>query len=246
MNAQTTIVGGIRSHIGMSKLHLLAIDSTLLWRYVGMLLWPDRLCVLYDPPIHGIAAMMGIAIVAWLAVGSGLWKLRNTAPLLTLAGASWLLLLFPVLNLFPITTLMNDRYLYLACVPVFAGLGGIVQFAWARIRRALPRLDRLGEIPSIMLAVCLIGISGWQTLTYLPVWQDPLTLWSYAREQTPSLTVVQIQWAITLEEQGRTAEAAEALNFALANCHPDELDQQRIKNMLRQLKSQGAIDGTST
>ena len=40
------------------------------------------------------------------------------------AAVSWLLLLLPVLNLTPITTLINDRYLYLPLVPFFALLFG--------------------------------------------------------------------------------------------------------------------------
>jgi hypothetical protein len=244
MNAQTSIVGGIRSHIGMSKLHLLAIDATLLWRYVGMLFWPHDLCVLYDPPVHGITGTIVLAIMAWLALGWGLWKLRNEVPLLTLAGLSWLLLLLPVLNLFPITTLMNDRYLYLPCVPVFAALGAIVQFAWSRACRWRPQIHCIESRLFMALTALLIGIAGWQTLTYLPVWREPLTLWSHARVHAPSLTVVQIQWAITLEDQGRFAEASNALNYALEHCHPDELDIQRIEKMLRQLDSRAEETGS--
>ena len=45
---------------------------------------------------------------------------RDRQPLVLFAAVSWILLLIPVLNLFPITTLMNDRYLYLPSIPAMA------------------------------------------------------------------------------------------------------------------------------
>ena len=127
MSAQTTIVGGVRSHFALSKAQILAVDSVILWRYVGMLFWPNDLCVLYDPPTQGIAGWSLLTALGWAIVGVLLFRCRVQRPLITLAGATFFVLLLPVLNLFPITTLMNDRYLYLPSIPAFALVAGTVE-----------------------------------------------------------------------------------------------------------------------
>ena len=116
MSAQTTMFGGVRSHMELSKAHILAVDSMILWRYVGMLAWPQDLCVLYDPPTSGIAGWVILASAGWLLVAGTVYLLRKRKPMVFLAAVSFIAFLLPVLNLFPITTLMNDRYLYLPSV----------------------------------------------------------------------------------------------------------------------------------
>ncbi|SFH61472.1 hypothetical protein [Planctomicrobium piriforme] len=232
MNAQVTIIGGLRSHIGMSKLQLLGVDLTLLWRYVGMLLWPSGLCVLYDPPTNGISGLIAASALGWAVVAWGLWAVRKRCPEVTLAGVSAILLLVPVLNLFPLTTLMNDRYLYLPCVPFFAVIGWLLQQGWNRLQTALPSI-RFGYEPAAALVTTLaVGAAAWGTLTYLPAWRDPVSLWNYARVQTPSLTTMHVQWALTMEDEGKPNEAVAALHYALEHCQPDELDRERIQVIL--------------
>lgn len=242
MSAQTTIVGGVRGHIGMSKLEILAIDSTLLWRYVGMLLWPANLAVLYDPPMQGILPLIALALAGWLLVAWGLYRLRHRAPLLTFAGVSWFLLFVPVMNLFPITTLMNDRYLYLPIVPLTvitmaAGQAGLTALRqrWHAHSQTVssPVRDRVvSEWGLVVASTVLVAGLGASTFAQLDVWRNPMTLWSHALEQTPSLPVVHIQWAITLQKQGETTAAVHALEHALGHCDPDPADRERILRML--------------
>ncbi|MCA8998974.1 MAG: hypothetical protein KDA80_18385 [Planctomycetaceae bacterium] len=232
MSAQTTIVGGVRSHIGNSKLWIIAIDSTLLWRYVAMLIWPVNLNVLYDPPTEGIALLIAASLISWGAIMGFAWKVRERFPWLAFGVATWLLLLFPVLNFFPITTLMNDRYLYLPCVPFFAlAVGGASQLLHKLRGRSASASTALATI----LSTALLAVAAWSTLGYLPVWKEPLLLWHHARQETPSLTVVHIQWAITLESLGHTEQAQAALETALAETDPDEGDRRRIQEMMDRL-----------
>ena len=75
MGAQTTILGGLRGHMDLSFLQILAVDTTILWRYIGMLFYPADLCVLYDPLTTGIGTMVGLA--SWLA-GCWFWDLEGS------------------------------------------------------------------------------------------------------------------------------------------------------------------------
>lgn len=118
--SQTTAYGGLRDHLELSKLHILAVDSMILWKYAGMLLWPNQLTVLYDPPTEGIAVAATLATLGWAVVVWGAYRLRRTWPYVGWGLLTAFVFLVPVLNLVPITTLMNDRYLYLPCIPLFA------------------------------------------------------------------------------------------------------------------------------
>ena len=119
MASQTSVMGGLRGHMDLSLLQILAVDATILWRYLGMLFWPQNLCVLYDPPTSGITGLVTLAVAGWAVVGLFIWKIRKSVPTVLWAAATFLLLLAPVLNFYKITTLMNDRYLYLPCLVVF-------------------------------------------------------------------------------------------------------------------------------
>ncbi len=238
MSAQTTIVGGVRSHIGASKLWIFAIDCTVLWRYVSMMFVPSDLCVLYDPATSGIAGWIALSVISWLGLAALAWKYRERYPLIVFCFASWILLLIPVLNLFPITTLMNDRYLYLPMVPFFCGVILGLKELWHPLR--LPQFQKQFALAPMLSCVAIVSFYCWGTLTYLPVWSQPLTLWHYAMSQTPTLTVVQVQWALTLQDLGESDNAKEALEYALANCNPDELDQKRIQEMLKEWSNESA------
>ncbi len=235
MGAQTTIVGGTRAHFGLSRLELFAVDATILWRYVGMLIWPTDLCVLYDPPTQNIWIPAVLAIGGWIAVAAWMWRNRDRHPMLLFAFACWILLLIPVLNLFPLTTLMNDRYLYLPCIPMLTVAFAGVRVGWLKLvsvfgseesRRQLTRICGAAAVGGVVVA------AGLATQHRLPVWRDGYALWSDAIAKTPSLTVVRIQWANTLQAAGQTEQACEVLRGALAETAPDEINTRRIREKL--------------
>lgn len=228
MTAQTTIVGGVRSHIGMGKLQLLGVDLVILWKYVAMTIFPHDLCMLYNQPVDGIWVQIVAALAGWMAVGFLLYRLRDRTPSLVFACLCWFALLVPVLNLFPITTLMNDRYLYLPMIP-FAAIVGI---GIERVATRLPSPASMRRVSQRLACgvagiVCLALLAG-ETTRYLPVWKNGLALWAHAREHAPELTVVQIQWANTLQREGNTEQAVAVLKQALAQTQPDKQDRQRM------------------
>jgi hypothetical protein len=226
MSAQMTMLGGVRGHFALSKLEILAVDGIILWKYVAMLFWPEGLCVLYNPPTTGIWALAIAGAIGWACVFWWVWSRRSTQPLLLFAFASWMLLLFPVLNFFPITTLMNDRYLYL---PSIAVLGATVSAIAVMIERV--GALRLRQGATILAPVALLAATAGlmqRTREYLPVWRNDPALWEHAALEVPELSVVQIQRAISLYNAGETEAAITTLDYALAHCDPDQFDRERI------------------
>lgn len=245
MSAQTSVLGGVRDHLHWSKARVAAFDTVVMWDYVGLLVWPHDLCVLYDPPTTGIAGAIALAGVGWLAVAAGAWTLRRQFPLIVVGLVAFAALLFPVLNFFPITTLMNDRYLYLPSIPVFAMMAAGLERLYVAGRVQVSRLatsadaaDRPSErrpvrvlARSLAAAACGVLLFGYLTATHerLPVWRNDLSLWADAVAKSPSLPVVRIQWAQSLYGAHHPSEALAVLQRTLLDTRPDEADRERIQ-----------------
>ncbi|MBM80247.1 MAG: hypothetical protein CMJ78_06590 [Planctomycetaceae bacterium] len=237
MSAQVTQIGGVRGHMGLSKLEILGIDTVLLWQYIGMLIRPGELCVLYDPPTSGIAGLITISTLAWGAVSVAVYRSRERYPLLAFAAICAVVLMVPVLNLFPLTTLMNDRYLYLPCIPVFAvaavGLSKVLDWT---LRPTVPGIDNTVSVPRAWLptlvTAILVVLCHSKSSEYLPVWKNDQSLWEYTYTQAPQIPAVRIQYANSLHNDGRDPQACNVLKETLARYSPDDLDRQRIEQKL--------------
>lgn len=230
MSSQTEITGGLRDHLALSKIHLLAIDTTLLWRYVGMLVCPGDQCVLYNPPTTGIALAVISSSIGLLCVGATAWMARKKYPIVTLAVATFYILFVPVLNLFPLTTLMNDRYLYLPSIVFFGLTGAAAHQLCDSLRSILGGRLTSGVRLTVTGSAAIAFMFG--TAAYVPVWQNSNTLWTHAMDQAPELMVVRIQLASTYWGQGRENDALLVLNNALRDCPPDAIDRPRIETLL--------------
>lgn len=237
MGAQNTVLGGVRSHMSLGLLSIIAVDVTILWQYMGMLLWPTDLCVMYDPPTSGIATSVFVGSLGWAAVCCGLWRVRNSHPLWILGAAGFLLLLFPMLNFFRITTLMNDRYLYLPCIIVFAMFAGLVERALQSILRCEPH--RLIPGAPLLLAALRVGVAVLllagcfvATTRHMPVWKNAESLWTHALTQYPDMPILRIQNALTKYDNGQVQEAVTLMKDALRDCQPDELDRERMQDFV--------------
>ncbi len=187
-----------------------------------------------------------IASIAWLVVTAAVWMFRRRAPLVAWAYAVWWLLLFPVLNIFPITTLMNDRYLYLPCILVFAGAAGGLErgLAWLAAKGGTRVIPVLAGGASLAIVMVTLSYSA-MAMKYVHVWREPATLWSHALEQSPELPVVQIQWALTLHDQGETAQACAMLEQVAAGRRADEGDRRRIARLLAEWRSVAGAPATA-
>lgn len=241
MLAQTSELGGVRDHFGMSKLDLLAVDTVIMSKYIQMLIWPETRSVLYDPPVTGIAWNILISVSCWLVAAVFFVRMGKRQPLILFAGATFILLLIPVLNLFPITTLMNDRYLYLPCIPFFAlifsgALNLLEQFRDRVLQPVLQEKQISGYLVPGLFGLCVLAILtrySLQTERYLAVWSNGLSLWRYTAQQVPELPVVQIQLANSYHSRGESERAVAIIRRALQETNPDALDRERMEQKLR-------------
>ena len=180
------------------------------------------------------------------------YRLRNSHPWFAVALFSFVAFLFPVLNLVPISTLMNDRYMYVSCIPLFGlwayGLSWVagISTRWGKSSAAegverSTRTFAVAGFQTVAVALAVLPTLGYAQLTHehLPVWRNSRALWENVREHVPQLAVVQIQWSDTLHEAGDNAGALTALETALARCQPDELDRRRILEKMERCATDG-------
>lgn len=233
MGAQNTVLGGVRQHMSLSTPQILAVDVTILWMYAKMLVWPTDLCVMYDPPTSGIWLSVLCGTAGWVVAGRWLWAARYARPLWLFGAASILLLLFPMLNFFRITTLMNDRYLYLPCIVVFAMIAGCLEFIARRVDSSEVWALRIRHACKWSLAGCGLAACVLLTSRHMPVWKNAESLWTHALSCYPDMPVLRIQMAVTEYDSGRVRDAVARMSRALIETQPDELDRERMQEFVK-------------
>jgi hypothetical protein len=138
---------------------LTALD--VLGRYAGLLFWPARLSSDYSwaqikpsPSVLGVIVMVAIPAILYLA-----WR-RHRMTFFLLAAA--LVTMLPSSNLlFPIGTIMAERFLYLPAIAFAAGIAVLP----GRIPRFAP-----------VIAALIVAAFSARTIVRNPDWQSDLTL----------------------------------------------------------------------
>src|SRR5262249_28590365 len=154
----------------------------VIWRYLGLLVWPQRLSSDYSynqiptaTILGGLAALAGIiSLLAAL-----IWLVRRH-PAACFFGVFFFVALVPVSNLlFLVGTIMAERFLYLPSLGfsgcLVAGLG----VGWSGSNFA-----RLRPVAVACLAV-VVGALGLRTWQRNFDWTDGEKLWASAKEVSP-------------------------------------------------------------
>ncbi|HEY6838218.1 MAG TPA: tetratricopeptide repeat protein, partial [Geobacteraceae bacterium] len=203
--------GGRTSYYGGSPQATFLTMIPVVKRYLQLLVWPRDLKVFYEPAIKkGIdgevaAAALLLGLVAW----SGFLLYRRNRGLFFWWGLFFIGLV-PVLQIVPLTTLMNDRYLY------FPLLGGAALFAGAMewLRERVPSKWRRWSVGAVCLLLLPLPVLAKQRTE---VWKNPVTLvQDYLRgkndaEQREARALV-LEKIIAKMEAGKSVKARELLH----------------------------------
>lgn len=171
--------GGGRLSIQITPLVVAFSMPGVIADYLGLIFFPTthRLCNIYLPRLHasfGMEVMPGILVLMLLAA-LGVLLFRRNRPLLFWYAAAWLAFL-PVSQIVPLTTIMNDRYLYVPMIGISPLLVITAMSAVSRIRAGYYARAAIGVL-CILLAVISTSRSF--------VWKDELALWNDAYQKNP-------------------------------------------------------------
>jgi tetratricopeptide (TPR) repeat protein len=177
--------------------------------YIGKLVWPSRLAVLY-PYVWNIPAwQIALSALAIVLLTLAALILARRRPWLPVGWFWFLIALFPVIGVVQVGgAAMADRYSYIPSVGLF------VMAAWEAMSLLAGRSwtkPILGVAAAAILAGCLA-----QTSRQLTYWRDSLSLFSHTIAVTPNNAVAHCNLATALEAEGKLEQAKEQLRLALA------------------------------
>ena len=172
---------GVEFSLDYSLLDRTLIASRALWFYVGKLMWPTELAVIY--PRWDIGPADRGYLIAAVALGLALWYFRPQIG--RGRGRSDVLCRHAVAVLgfvdhgFMTYSFVADRYQYLAGIGVMAVVIGATAHGAGRL------LQRVGQAAAWVVAAVMLGVLGVLTREQQLVWLDNETLWRHVIALNP-------------------------------------------------------------
>lgn len=188
----------------------------VLLRYLKLLFWPLNLNAVYDMPVKtgvdGAVAAAAIAVASLVVIGFLLFR-RNRQ--LFFWYALFFIGLLPVSQIVPLTTLMNDRYLYFPMIG-FAVLLALV------VDSLLKKNAGKIQVTVLVLFTVICLLYGFASRNRTAVWRDNITLWADTVSKAPGNADSWYNVGRNYQVLGRLDEALTAYLRALA-LHPYHL-----------------------
>lgn len=175
-------------------------------------------------PIIGLRTILFVAIFL-LMFGLSIWSLRKTR-VFFFSFFFFLITIFPYLNLVPISTLLADRYVFIAsysyCFLLGIFFNKLYEFRHPKLSKDFPRLL------SITLFFCLL--SGYSFMTYQQnkIWENSYTLWSDAVAKSPESNTANAMMGVVYMELGMDEEAVGYLEKAVQILPYDYLSRNNL------------------
>jgi hypothetical protein len=173
--------------------------------YLKDLIYPFDLSPYYMTPIKTtIDGGVVISAIMLLCLGvAGAMSVKRRPHLLFFV-CLFIISLLPVMQIIPIITLKNDRYLYFPMIGA-AGATGIV------ISVLMSGSTRLRNI-TVAVAVVFCMILGGTAYNQSLIWKDNITLWRFAIKQDPNNMLAWLMLAKGYTKRGNAADAVTAIN----------------------------------
>jgi tetratricopeptide (TPR) repeat protein len=211
------VLAGVAHVVGVDSWHMLANWPRVAVFYIGHLLWPNRLSILYDlkanePPS---LANLGVPLIALIAIAVLLWSLARVIDrrLLTFALLWSAICIAPAfyLRAFNVGDIVHDRYLYLSV------------FGFALIIAAC--VERLADFailvfglknPSLLAGVLIVSLLAGSALAEQVHYANDLKLFYRAVRISPRSETAWIMLAWQLRLAKRYDESYTAYKNAIA------------------------------
>jgi tetratricopeptide (TPR) repeat protein len=202
--------------------------------YIGKMIWPVRLAVLYVHPVNTLPVVRVVTYAIILVLMTIFFACYSRRHKYLLMGWLWYLgTLVPVIGIVQAgAQAMADRYTY---VPLI-GLYLIIAFGAAELLRNIPfRKFILTALASGILLGCVVVTS-----LQLKYWRNSYVLFDHALTVIENNAVMQNNYANILSELGHPEEAAKHLSEALKYIPNSPVIHNNYANAL--MKDMGRLD----
>jgi tetratricopeptide (TPR) repeat protein len=184
-------------------------------RYVGLIVWPRKLSIIYPIVPHWPAwVVLGSALIL-LVVTLWAWREAGRRPWIFVGWIWYVVILLPASGIHVLGDFsMADRYTY------FPMIGLLVMAVWSLPERLVKKKWRVPVGAVCAASVVALMVMTWrQTL----VWRDNIALFSHSVQNAGPSYIACSHLAAAYSEAGRFAEAAGAYRDAL-DCDPGNAD----------------------
>ena len=196
------------------------IAARALWFYLGKLLWPTGLAVIYPHWEVGAADPWAWgSLVAAIVVAAGLWLLRDRIGRGPLAGVLFFAVtLAPVLGFVDFGymqfSFVADRYQYLAGIGVIAVVVGTAAYGTGK----LPEGWRKAAAGVAAVVLLVLGTLTWRQAG---LYRDGVTFFGHVIAHNPTAREAHLNLGEALTKTGRWEEALAAFRIATEHA-PDD------------------------
>ena len=176
-------------------------QSIVIWRYVGLIVWPFGQSIMHS--VHRVTHLADP--FAWIAIAALLltcvigFRLRRSDPVSALGIAWFLAVLAPSSSFLPLREGMAEHRAYLASAGLFVVISSIV-----RRRTIAMKAPQYSIRLAVGVAVSILCVL---TVMRNRVWSDPITLWSAATLYAEGMWEPRYALADSLREAGQCAAA---------------------------------------
>jgi protein O-mannosyl-transferase len=192
--------GGIVNYPDESAFGIFITMLTVFARYAGMLIWPANLSIYYLTPIKPeVDAAVILSGMLMILFAAGLYFLLRKEKAMFFWATLIPIGILPVSQIIPLSTLMNDRYLYFPILGFAVLLASGALFCCDRL---FPRTTWAGTV-LICLLLLPLPILSWERSQ---VWSDSIALWSDAVNKSPDFATY-AGMGNALYQAGRIEEA---------------------------------------
>src|SRR6202167_1037861 len=225
--------GGAVISFAAAPLHIRMANALVSYvAYIGKMLWPARLAVLYpyaqSLPLWWLAgAFLGLMGISFAVIRAG-----PRHPYLSVGWFWYLGTLVPVIGLIQVgDQAMADRYTYVPLIGLFI----IVAWGVPELLVRWPfRRIALAAAAGLVILACAIAARG-----QLQYWENSSTLWTRALAVTTGNNIAHNNLGVSLADQGKLDEAIAHYSEAL-RIKPDYADAHN--NLGAALADQGKVD----
>jgi protein O-mannosyl-transferase len=181
--------------------------------YIGKMLWPAGLAVLYPYPQSLSAWSVAVAFVTLTGISVAVIWAAPRRPYLPVGWFWYLGTLVPVIGLIQVgDQTIADRYTYIPLIGLFiivAWGAPDLLVRWPLRRVVLPKIA-LPAAACLVILACAITARG-----QLEYWEDSTTLWTHTLAVTTRNNIAHNNLGATLADQGKTDEAIAHYSEAL-------------------------------
>ncbi|NWF91950.1 MAG: tetratricopeptide repeat protein [Syntrophaceae bacterium] len=220
--------GGIKPYRGGTFFNNLVISFYAFLYNIKLLLFTINYSAAYTIPVTNpilslrTFVFIGITLIIF---GLSLWSLRRMK-VIFFCFFFFLITIFPYLNLIPISTLLADRYVFIASFSYCFLLGiGFDRFYGLRSKRFS---ENFFKLLSVALFLFMLAGYSFMTIRQNRIWENSYTLWADAVAKAPESNSANALMGVVCMELGMDNEAAKYLEKAVQILPYDYLSRNNL------------------